>query len=380
LRIGINLLFLAAGRGGGIERYARGLINGLQKIDSQNEYILFTNRDCSGSFPLAPNFREISSNVSATFRPSKIAWEQCVLPFHLKRHGIDVLLSPGNISPFFHRCPSVVIMYDMIPFIRPEVFTALERAALKTLFRTSARRSDKVITISESSKGDIVRTFGIPEGKVTVVLSGCDEQFRPVPVTEEARELLKRQGIPPRYILSVASSRTYKNIDGLINAYKLLKDKYRVPQSLVITGLAGRAHPDIKRLTQRLGLTGDVVFSGFLEDRVLPLLYSAAEVFVYPSFYEGFGLPVIEAMACGTPVAASSRTSLPEAVGDAGVLFDPHNIEEMAGGMHRILSDRPFRDDLVKKGLARAKTFSWEKAASETLAALSELGGRGVRT
>ena len=364
------MLFLVAGKGGGIERYARGLIKGLQKIDKSNEYILFTNRDCSGTFTLTGNFKEISYNVSATFRPAKILWEQIVLPLQIRKQGIDVLLSAGNITPFIQSCPSAVILYDMIPYVRPEVFTGLELAALKTLFRASASMSTKVITISESSKKEIVNRLHVHEDKVTVVYAGCDEQFKPVPVTAQARQSLKNLGLPQKYILYVASSRKYKNIDGLIKAFKLLKENYHAEQSLVITGLAGRAQPAIDRLVSSLGLQSSVVMSGFIEDEMMPLLYSAADIFVYPSFYEGFGLPVIEAMACGVPVAASNMTSLPEAVGDAGLLFDPSNHEEMAETLHRIISDPGCRNDLITKGFARAKTFSWEKAASETLAVL----------
>jgi len=157
-----------------------------------------------------------------------------------------------------------------------------------------------------------------------------------------------------------------------VRAFEQLKDRYRIPHSLVITGLAGRASPELERLIRTLGVR-DVVFSGFLDDSLLPLLYSAADVFVYPSFYEGFGLPVLEAMACGTPVAASNRTSLPEAVGDAGLLFDPDNVDEMAGAIHRLVDDRDLRARLVAKGLERAKQFTWRETAKRTLAALTEL-------
>jgi glycosyltransferase involved in cell wall biosynthesis len=367
------MLFLVAGKGGGIERYIRGLIKGLQKIDKENTYILFTNRDCSGTFTLTDNFSEVPSIVSAIFRPAKILWEQTILPLQIKKYRLDVLLSAGNISPVIQLCPSAVIMYDMIPYLRPEGFTGLELSILKTLFRASAKVNTKIITISESSKKEIVNGLKVHENKVTVVYAGCDEKFKPVPVTAQARQSLKNLGLPEKYILYVASSRTYKNIDGLIKAFKLLKENHHADQSLVITGLAGRAQPDIEHLVSSLGLRSNVVMSGFINDEMMPLLYSAADVFVYPSLYEGFGLPVIEAMACGVPVAASNMTSLPEAVGDAGLLFDPNNHEEMAETLHRIISDPECRNNLVTKGLARSKAFSWEKAASETLAVLEGL-------
>ncbi len=374
--IGINMLFLVAGRGGGIERYVRGLLKGLKRIDRNNEYILFINRDCRDTFELTDNFREVASSVSATFRPAKILWEQTLLPLQIRKHGIDVLLSAGNISPLIQSCPSAVIMYDMIPYIRPEGFTRLELGTLKTLFRVSAGMSTKIITISESSKKEIVRRLNVREDKVTVAYAGCDEQFKPVPVSAQARQALNSLGLPEKYILYVASSRSYKNIDGLIKAFKLLRENHHVEQSLVITGLAGRAQPALEHLVSSLGLLSGVVMSGFIADEIMPLLYSAAEVFVYPSFYEGFGLPVIEAMACGTPVAASNSTSLPEAVGDAGLLFDPYNIEEMAETLHRIISDNALKLRLVEKGLTRAKEFSWDRTALKTLEVLEGMYSR----
>ncbi|HEY5949286.1 MAG TPA: glycosyltransferase family 1 protein [Kofleriaceae bacterium] len=374
MRIGIDLLFLAAGRGGGIERYVRGLIDGLARLGGGHEYVLFTNAHCRGTFPLAEGFTEVASNVSAVFRPAKLVWEQTVLPVQLAKHDIDVLLAPANVSPIAHRCPSAVIIYDVVAFMRPEVFTRVERIALKLLLRVAARRNDLIITCSESSKRDIVRLFGVSEDRVVVVLGAVDEQFAPVPVTDEARAQLADKGIPRDYILYVAASRTYKNVDGLVRAFKQLKDRGH-RHALVVTGLADRATPELLGLVEQLGLSRDVIFSGFLDDRMLPLLYSAAAAFVYPSFYEGFGLPVLEAMACGTPVAASNRTSIPEAVGDAGLLFDPDDTDAMVTAIERLLVDQPLRERLVTAGIARAKTFTWDRVARQTLAALTSLGG-----
>lgn len=355
MRIGVNLLFLVAGKGGGIERHARGLLRGLARVAVDHELVLFTNRDCRGTFPLAPNIREVASEVSATFRPAKLLWEQTALPLHTR--GLDVLLSPANIAPALHACPSAVIIHDLVPFLRPEMFDTVERAALKALFHVAARRSDLVLTVSASSRRDIERLLGAK--RVAVVPGAPDEAFRPT------------RGTSPygKYILYVAAGRKYKNVDGLIRAFA----KLDVPHVLVITGLAGRASPETVQLATELGVRDRVVFSGFLDDSELPLLYSAADVFVYPSYYEGFGLPVLEAMACGTPVVASNRTSLPEAVGDAGLLFDPDDVDEMARTIGRVIADRALHAELSAKGLARASSFTWEQTAQKTLAALTEL-------
>lgn len=373
MRVGINLLFLVAGRGGGIERYARGLINGLQRIDKRNEYFLFTNKDCRGSFELTDNFKEVYCNVSAVFRPSKILWEQTVLPFQIKRERLDVLLSPGNIAPIVHPCPSVAILHDMIPYIRPEGFNMVELLSLKTLFHATARYSSKVITVSDSSRKEILNRFNLRDNKVVVIPGAISETFRPVSVTADNKKKLNRYGIHGRYILYLASSRGYKNIDGLIKAYKILKERYHIAQSLVVSGTAGQAHHGLMKLIDDLSLKREVILSGFIEDGDIPLLYSAADIFVYPSFYEGFGLPVLEAMACGTPVAASNATSIPEAVGNAGLLFDPDNIEEMAEKIFKILDDKELRDELIRKGFEHVKGFSWEKTAEEVLSLITEI-------
>ena len=360
MRIGINLLFLVAGRGGGIERHARGLLRGFAKVGADHEFVVYTNRDCRGTFELAPNMREIAIDVSGTFRPAKLVYEQTLLP--IRTRALDVLLSPGNIAPVVHRCRSAVIVHDLIPFRRPEMFDTAERLALKLLVRASARRSDKVLTVSQSSARDLETLLDVPAAKIAVIPGACDEMFRPTPGAID---------LPSPYILYVAAGRAYKNVDGLIRAFAQLQ-RAGLQHALVITGLAGRATPSLAALIRTLDVR-NVVFSGFLDDHVLPLLYSAADVFVYPSFYEGFGLPVLEAMACGTPVAASNRTSLPEAVGDAGLLFDPDDIDAMAGAIDRIVTDRTLHATLRAKGLERAKQFTWETTASRTLAALTEL-------
>jgi glycosyltransferase involved in cell wall biosynthesis len=371
MRIGINLVFLVSGEGGGIERHIRGLLRGLEAVGGDHEYVLFTSRNCTGTFRLGPTMREVVCDVSARFRPAKIVWEQTVLPFQLRQHGIDVVLSPANIGPIVVGRPSVLIMHDVIPFKRPEIFTTIERVAQKTLFSLSARASDAILTVSESSKRDIAELFDVAPAKIHVVPGAAEEKFRPVAITESVRAALREARISDRYLLYVAAGRAYKNVDGLIRAFAQLAE--RIPHSLVITGLAGRASDDIQRLVVGLGLADRVVFTGFLDDALLPALYSAADVFVFPSFYEGFGLPVIEAMACGTPVVASDRTSIPEAVGDAGLLFDPSRVDDIANAIERVLEDKALRDSLVLKGLARAKLLSWETTAARTLSVLGEV-------
>lgn len=373
------MFFLVNGRGGGIERYARSLVSALQRIDRENEYVLFTNKDCQGSFVLAPNFREVKSGVSARFRPAKIIWEQAALPFTLNSHKIDVLLSPGNISPLFPGCPSAVIIHDLIPFIWPELFTLTERTALQKLMAAAANRCSRIITVSHSSAQGITEILNIDPAKITVVPGACSETFKPIPETPERATIVAKYGIRSPYILYVASTRPYKNVDGLMKAFDLYLRNDQTEHSLVITGLAGKAQSELVRLANDLGLAQRIVFAGFVHDEDLAAIYSAADLSVYPSFYEGFGLPLLESMACGTPVAASNATSLPEVLGDAGLLFDPRNIGEMALAMSSIISNSALRAGMIRKGFERVKLYSWEKTANAVRNVLQDSAVRSGR-
>jgi glycosyltransferase involved in cell wall biosynthesis len=368
LRIAINAIFLVTGKGGGIERYLRGLLKGLAQIDRVNEYLVFGNKDNAGTFELRDNFREIVSPVSARIRPAKILWEQFVLPSLLKKEKVDIVLSAGNIAPKIFFCPSLVIIYDLIFFAHPEEFSLLERLVLRHLLHRTAMSADRIITVSESSKNEIIRWLKVPQDRMSVVYGGCDKNLRDVIDTMVLKDKVIVKG---NYIFCAASLRMYKNLDGLIKAYSVLKKKYSVPQKLVLTGHKGRYYEELQRLVRVLGLENDVIFTGFISDDELRLLYSSADVFVFPSFYEGFGLPVLEAMASGTPVVASNRTSIPEVVGDAGLLFNPDNTDEMAETIYSVLREETLKRSLISKGFERVKKFTWEKTAEGVLKVIS---------
>ncbi len=375
LRIGINALFIIPGKAGGLETVFRNLLPSLLRVDATNEYVVFSNRECAGTAPQGRNMREVPCPVSAAFRPGKHLWEQAVFPFWLKRHAIDVLFSPGNVTPLCSPCPSVTVINDAIPFIRPENFSAVERLALKTLFHLSARRSAAVVTLSESAKRDLVRHLRIPPAKVHVAYLAAEERFRPS--AENAEAVLRKHAVRRPYLICVASSRPYKNVDGLVRAFSFVRERHRVPHQLVVVGLAGRAHGAILDSAAPLLRDGSLVLTGFVDDAELPVLYSNAEASVYPSKYEGFGLPVLESMACGTPVVSSNAASLPEVVGDAGVLFDPYDIEAMGRAIYSVISDEGLRATLRQKGFERARRFSWDGTAALVRDILTAAAGSG---
>jgi len=368
MRIGINTLFMIPGIVGGSETILRNLISNLATIDSHNEYILFTNRENSGGFNLGqPNFFEVRCPIPARFRPARTLWEQLILPIQCQWHGIEILHSPGYISPIALPCPSVVSILDMNYFFFPEDWSKLALWALKILVPLSARRSCQIIALSQSSKRHIMEALKISEDKINVTYMGVDKIFHPHHNRREILKIKKRIGIKGDFILSVANSHPHKNLRRLLQAYHILRKDKGITHQLLLAGNPGRGHLELVKMVRKLGMGHEVIFTGYLPHHQMPLVYQAADLFVFPSLYEGFGLPILESMACGTPVVSSNAASLPEVVGRAGILVDPHDANEMAGAMCRVLSDKSLTEDLIKNGLEQSKRFSWMQTAKETL-------------
>jgi len=370
MRIGINALFLIPGKVGGSEVYLRNLLCHLAKIDRQNEYILFVNKENFHTFQISqPNFTEVFCPIKASFRPARILWEQFILPFQIKKSNIEVLHSPGYTAPLLVSCCSIVTIYDMNCFYYPEDFSKSTTFFLKLLVTLAARRSDKIITGSRNSKKDIVQILKISESKTCVIYGAASSHLSvPLAIENKVRGKLKqRYSINKKFILTVSVSHPHKNLYRLIEAYDILYKKYQIDCQLVIVGIKGRAQSVLMSLVKELSLEKRVMFTGWIPDEDLSLLYSEAELFVFPSLFEGFGIPILEAMAHGTPVVSSNTTSLPEVAGRAALLVDPYRVDKIAEAMHRILTDETLRATLIKKGFNRASQFSWEKTARETL-------------
>jgi glycosyltransferase involved in cell wall biosynthesis len=270
------------------------------------------------------------------------------------------------VQPVALPCPGVVTIYDLSFLRYPKSFESRRRMYLRWGTAYSAQRARRVIAISESTKRDIVRLLGVPEGKVDVVACGVDEDFRPVDEPGLLDELRKKRNLPPQMLLFVGTIEPRKNLVTLLEAYSVLKERVH-PPPLVIGGPKGWRHEEVFSKTEELQLVDDVVFAGYIPREELPLWYNAAEVFVYPSLYEGFGLPPLEAMACGTPVVVSDTSALPEVVGDAGLLVEPSDTEGMALAMQRALTNRDLRRTLRKNGLERANRYTWRRAAQDTV-------------
>ena len=367
MRIGINALYLIPGRVGGSEIYLRRLISALGRIDSENEYVVFTNRENRGTFELADNFQEHHCPVKALIRPHRIAWEQMVLPYRARQHKLDVLHSPGFVAPLFCPCPSVVTILDLIYLEFPETFPFLARQWMKFLVKHSARRARALISLSEHSRDEILWALDLPYWKVTAVYMGGGERSLTVPPPEERPKLLREHGITSPYILTVAAAHPHKNIARLLEAFYHFSNQ-RQQYQLVIVGVQhNRYSHHLKQVVERLDLSDRVIFTGWIPGRVKEAIFAEAAMMVFPSLMEGFGLPVLEGMRSGLPVACSDLPSLAEVAGDAAHLFDPYSVADMSRALEECVTDEKLRERLIDKGKTHAAHFTWDKTARDTL-------------
>ena len=363
----------AVHRRAGLGRYAQELTAALLAIDTENEYVAFYNRPSEAQIdPPLDRLSHLTTNL-----PNK-PWRMSVLLAQLARipqdrlfPGVDLFHATDHLLPRLSRVRSVFTLHDLVFRFYPETHMPLNRWFLTLMMPHFLRAADMVIAVSECTKRDAMRLYGLDEAKIRVIYEGVDPRFRSAdPETIEA--VRARYGLPERFILSVGTIEPRKNLTTLLEAYRTLRDRGS-DFKLVIVGRKGWLYEGFFRRLRELGLEGEVVFPGFVPDEDLPALYSAAELFVFPSLYEGFGLPPLEAMACGTPVVCSNAASLPEVVGNAAIMVDPYDVEGLAEAMHRVLADADLREELREKGLARARQFTWERTARETVAVYREV-------
>lgn len=361
----------------GIGVYVRGLLQNY-KIDKGNEYYVIVNKGKNSDFvPLQDNFHKIYIDVTYSDYLRRDLWEQIYLPFILYMEKIDVYHGPNYVLPYFTGTKSVVTMYDMISFLPDNWYKPLSRTRVQKLITISAKKANKIITGSDFSKNDIKRILNISEDKIKVIYTGIDESFKPIDEKEKIKAVKLKYSIDKRFILCVGSINPRKNILRLIEAFSKLPSNFLGHYRLVIVGKKSWGYDEIFYKVKELKLEEKVIFTGFVAEEDLPYLLNAADLFVFPSLYEGFGIPPLEAMACGIPVVASNASSIPEVVGDAALLFDPYNVDEMAAAMYRALTDEQLRIELRQKGFECVKLFSWERAAKETLSVYEEVYRNG---
>ena len=376
MRIAIDGRTIVHGRSG-VGTYAHRIVRGLLQRDQRNEYFLFL----SAPWPdlEATNLRKLVIERSDRMIRNRW-WENVRLPQYLTRHEIDVYFSPAYALPvrprFTRRRPTrfVVTIHDVISDILPETFTLRMRMWQALFNRNAVALADRIIVDSESTKRDLIRLYGPTRQPVCVVpLSVGDEYVREVnPAT--LQRVRERYSLPPSFVLYVGTIEPRKNVTGLARAYRRLPEELQRRFPLVICGAIGwHAEPILSEL-KALNVSDSIRLVGFAAHEDLPALYSLASVFVYPSLYEGFGYPPLEAMACGVPVITSNTSSLPEVVGDAGIMLDPRDDAALAASIQRVLEDRELRSTLGRKGLEQATRFRWQTTADQTLAILESAG------
>jgi glycosyltransferase involved in cell wall biosynthesis len=365
MRIGIDA-HSAERDGTGNCTYIRGLTSGLAQIDGQNEYFLYVT---DPHHPFYERFRNRTNFHITILRPKNPLIR---IPLALRRKSLDDdldVLHVQYIAPPLHKGKLILTIHDLAFLHFPESFDRFERFRLRLLVAPNARRAERILCGSQYSKTDIAERCRVDGAKIEVVPYSASPFFRPAGDDNESRRtVLKKYGIRKKFIFTLGRLNLRKNLKRLISVYAALRNREKIDVQLVIGGKRDFLYEESVQKIQDSGYEEDIILTGFIEEHDLPFLFSAAEVFVYPSLFEGFGLPPLEAMACGCPVVASNVSSIPEIVGDAGVLISPDKGEEIFRAIVGILADADLRESLKKKGLERAGLFSWETTARKTLA------------
>lgn len=344
-----------------IANLARALARG-----GREDYLLYLPDNAPLEELDSPHFQTRRCHLPARSRLLRMAWEQFVLPRLLRRDRIDLLQAPGYLAPLRAGVPVVITVYDLIALRFPRLCTPANTLNYRCQLPSSIRRAAGIIVPSEATRRDLVTLFPAAASKVRVIPLGIGREFGAGADAARGEALRGRYALPDRFVLFVGQLEPKKNVAGLVRGFAALRADGHRKHKLVIAGSRGWGCAEFERAVRELGLEQDVIFPGFIPAADLPALYSLADLFVFPSLYEGFGLPPLEAMACGVPVVVSNRGSLPEIVGDAALLVDPLDANALAQAMRNLLTQDDLRRTQVQKGLARTRLFTWERTARMT--------------
>ncbi|MDD1720249.1 MAG: glycosyltransferase family 4 protein [Methanoregulaceae archaeon] len=349
----------------GIGNYTYHLIDCLNRMYEPKEGVVLVNDRHTDGFT---NREVILSNPLPFFR--SYGWYPYMIRKIGKEKGIDLLHNPYQVPTYFRPAlPYIITVHDLTPWLFPVEHPAGVPAFFRLLMPRTLRYADGIIADSRSTKADLVRILGVPEEKIRVIHLGVDTHFRPV----DDPGVRERYGLEGPFILTVGTLEPRKNLVGLLRAFRILRDG-GIGHRLVVTGGLGWRYKEIFSTIRELHLEKDVILTGYIPGSDLPGVYSAAEVMVYPSLYEGFGFPPLEAMACGCPVVTSNVSSLPEIAGDVAVMVDPRDAGAIAAEIRRLLDDESIRRYISRKGIERAAGFTWEKCVKETMGVYREVG------
>jgi glycosyltransferase involved in cell wall biosynthesis len=379
MRIGMNALFFrfpSTGSG----QYMTHLLDALAEVDGENEYILLSPDAPMPKSEINPRFTYLKTPVPGFARhratTEKLVWEQFTAPAAARKAKLDLYHVPYFAPPYFPRTPSVITIHDVIPLRLPVYRTSPRMKAYLQLVARAAHRASLIITVSQHAKQDMMDALHLPAERIRVIYEAAGEEYRPVTDPETLAKARARYGVSERYIFYLGGLDHRKNVPLLVRAFAHLYQQINDPGlQLLIAGnpdkRSGPLFPDPRPVAADLGMTGQIIYR-YIEEEDKPALYSSTRAFVFPSYYEGFGLDPLEAMSCGAPVICSNRTSLPEVVGDAAIIFDPDNTGQLVAAMRSVLTDRELAAGLRARSLQQAARFDWRKTATETLAVYEE--------
>ena len=368
MRIGIDARLVYYSKAG-IGQYIIHLTKALAKLTTpDDQFVLLQSRKDKSQIITNNNFSR-----QDLWTPSHHRLEQPALRVETVRRGLDLLHSPDFIPPFKRNYKSVITVHDLAFLLYPQFMTN-EAARYYGQIDHAVRSTDHIIAVSHATKQDVINLLGVPSEKITVIYEGCNPAYYRIDRHEAQHYCHKTWGLEENFIFFIGTIEPRKNIPNLLKAYKLLRDQYGRREKLVLAGSRGWLFEEVDQTIKQHNLENDVILIGRVQDVGVNYLYNAAGMLVFPSFYEGFGLPPLEAMTCGTPVIVSKIKVMPEVVGDAALMVNPHDCEDIAVAMHRLLTNQDLRSELIAKGLKRAANFSWHRAACETLDVYHKVG------
>ena len=368
MKIAIDIREILRSKTTGIGRYLSNFLQYLSNTKRRNDYLLYGNQNTD--YDATPNTLK-TKTIQEHFT---LTWDNLSLPINLRRDNIDLLFSPFDKAPLFSNIPYIITIHDLL-FIKhtayPSLKTYFYNEFYKLYHRQIAKKATKIITVSNYSKKDIREIYNIAEQKIEVIPNSISERFHPI-ARSKVNSFLDNKNIDDNYILYVGNFKPHKNVSTLVRAYADLPSRIRENNKLILCGHKSNSLSSIKRIIDSLNLKGEIKLLHNISDEQLPKLYSGASLFVFPSLYEGFGLPPLEAMACGTPVICSNRTSLPEVVGESALLFNPQKTDVLANKISTVLTKSNLHQELKNKGLERTKKFSPKKVLPKLIQTIEE--------
>jgi len=373
LRVAIDGILLSGNRPfSGVHRCIQGLARGLSALDTPHQFEFFVNRHVDATELENEHFRARTTRSSNHFRLRRILWDQFILPIRLRMAKVDVFHAPAYVMPMLTQVPTVLTVYDLFAIRYPVLCRLSNVLHFRKMLPRSVRRARRVIVPSLGTKDHLVETLHAPPERIRVIHPGVDPRFRPL--GEDARQQVRdKYHLPEKFLLYVGNLDPKKNIKQIIRAFFASRAAKHYQHKLLIAGHRSWQYKELVRLAHELQVDSDVIFPGYFPDEDLPGLYNCADVFVFPSRIEGFGLPPLEAMACGTPVVTSRDPALVEATADGALHVRASDLAALRRTIEKLVTDRPLRREMRQKAIARARQFTWQKAAEKTVKVYEEV-------